>query len=144
MELLWRNLMFWDREQALVCKRLDEDLKSYSKIKYIEANHRAWNEELLDNYYHYQEEYDFYNSEKQNKENSNAKYIRSLCKINMRNIIEEILKPVLEERKKYYEKNFQKELDRRWEILRQKLQKKFKRDDVVLPLIYTQNADTSQ
>jgi NAD dependent epimerase/dehydratase family enzyme len=53
------------------------------------------------------------------------------------------LKPVLEERKKYYEKNFKKELDKRWENLRQKLQKKFKRADVVLPLIYTQDVDAS-
>lgn len=143
MELLWRNLVFWDREQALVCKWLDEDLKSYSKIKYVEANYREWNEKLLENYYKFQEDYDFYNSDKQNKENSNAKYIRSICKINMNNIIDQILKPVLEERKKYYEKNFKKELDRRWEILRQKLQKKFKRDDVVLPLIYTQDVDAS-
>jgi hypothetical protein len=31
----------------------------------------------------------------------------------MNNIIDQILKPVLEERKKYYEKNFKKELDKR-------------------------------
>lgn len=56
-ELMSRPLKFWDQEQRLICKRLDEDYKIYSKIKYLEKMCTKQEEkELLSQYRELQQE----------------------------------------------------------------------------------------
>ena len=107
----------------LVCKWIDDDMKQFWKIKYIEQNYSKWNEQLISDYHLLEVEFRDWKD----------KYLKSLTKVKMWNIIDHIMKPILEQRKKYYEEHYNHELNRRREIERQKLVKRFKREDVVLP-----------
>lgn len=116
MELLWETLTFWNKKQTLIVKWLEEDYKAFAKIKVLESWKNTEHEKEL--IYQYRE--------LEKEKNWKDKYIKSLIDIKMHNIIDELVKPILEEKKKYYETSFNLAIHDKRQIALKKLQKKFK------------------
>lgn len=122
MQLLWEDLKFWNQKQALICKRLDEDFKKYWKLKYLK-----WlsNQEIKEQIKQCEE--------LEQEAKWKDKYNKSLIQVKINNIIWEIVKPMIEKRKEFYEKHYNAAIiDKRQEYIAH-MQKKFKWREIVLP-----------
>ena len=60
-------------------------------------------------------------------------YIKSLMTIQINNLLEDLITPILQQRKKDYEDNFKYRIWHKREELRKKLQKKYKNREIILP-----------
>jgi len=127
MELLWRPLVFWDQQQRLICKWLDEDYKVYSKYKYLVSVCKSDSDVLLLAQY---KELETEKSEALQKWWD--KYNRDLIQIKMDDILDELVKPIIEKKKIYYETYYNSALAEKREVERRKLQKKFKDRNIEL------------
>ena len=118
MKLLWEELKFWNKQQMLICRRLNEDHKKYAKYKYLlEVCKKPEEKKLLK----------FINDlflEKQWKD----RYNKDLIQIKINNIVDELAKPIIGQRKQYYEQYYKQAIIEKRREAQIKLQKKFKRE----------------
>lgn len=122
-QLLWEELTFGNTNQMLICKRLDADYKNFAKIKYLRECCRSPEQiELI-------KQYDELEWEKTWKD----KYNKSLIDIKLKYIIDDLVAPIMNARREYYEKFFKYALEEKRSELRQKMQKKYKNRNIVLP-----------
>ena len=127
MQLLNKDLEFWNKEQRLIVKWLDDEDKALRNIKYLEWKNLTEQQKsfLLD-----------YKTLKNDASRENNKYYKSLINIKADNILDEIIRPFLEERKRYIENNFDIVLNEKRRILLEQLKRKFperKETDFILP-----------
>lgn len=115
IKLLGKPLAFGDKEQMLICRWLDEDYRAYSKMKFLKSL-TEHNDKL--------KQIDTLNEEKRWKD----KYNKDLIDIKIQQIVDEIVKPMVEARKVYYETYFKSALAEKRQIAKTKLEKKFKRE----------------
>lgn len=97
MILLGKELVFWDKNQISVCRWLDEDQRKFGKISYLQKTLTDTKSlELIR----------LYNWLKEDKDYTNDKYIKALIQAKMDGVIEDLVAPIMEARKKYYEDYF--------------------------------------
>ena len=122
MKLLWEELKFWNTKQALICRWLDEDFKKMWKLRFLKTVNDSSIKEQI-------KQCEELEKEKQWKD----KYNKSLIQAKINNIVEDIVKPMIEKRKVYYETYFNSAIiDKRNEYLVY-MQKKFKWRQIIIP-----------
>jgi len=114
MELLWEKLEFGNMRQTLIIRRLDDDCHKFSNIWYLEksSTHPQLWQMLAD-----------YKKLKEEKDRMSDKYLASLIQIKMQYIIDELVAPLIERQKEYYEKNYNTVLSYKRDLRRQELYK---------------------
>lgn len=124
MKLLWQDLTFWNKQQILIVKWLDEDYKKMSNISFIEK---------LKTKNDLQEKINYIKQLlSQNKNAWTAKHIKSLNITKIRNIIDWIIEPMLLKNKEEYEKNFDTVIIEKRKNEINKLQKKYPNKQITL------------
>ena len=114
MNLLGKELKFWDKNQILICRRLDEDQRKFGKFWYLQKTLTdARSLELIN----------IYKQLKEDQSSTSDKYNKALIQAKMDGIIEDLVKPIMEKRKEYYENYFSYAIEEKRKEMRENIKR---------------------